>query len=149
MESIICDICKYLLDNISEEISIDDIEKEFHYNRYYLIRAFKIYTGFTMREFTNTVKVLKSVDPLLFTNDTILKIALNNGFNSQEYYSEKFQSVIGLPPLKFRKEYSSLDDVSNIDDLKNKRDYLNNLYNYRNSLLNSYKDNNKVKKLVL
>ena len=49
MESIICDICKYLLDNISEEISIDDIEKEFHYNRYYLIRAFKIYTGFTMR----------------------------------------------------------------------------------------------------
>ena len=151
MESVIRDICIYILDNIDDEIVINNLEKVFCYNKFYLIRIFKAYTGLTIKEFMNNVKVLKTVDPLLFTDDTILKIALNNGFNSQEYYSEKFKDVIGISPLKFRKEFSNIDNVKNIDELKNKREYLINLKQYNEYLLsfsNTVDNKTKEKKLI-
>ncbi len=73
------------------------------------------------------------------------------GFNSQAYYSEKFQELIGIPPIHFRKEYSNIDLLNDVNDLKNKKDYLMNLNIYYENLLNISKNiekNNKVKKLI-
>lgn len=137
MESIIQEICKYILNNLYDDITITQLENEFNYNKHYIIRMFKYYTGYTIKEFTNTVKVLKTIDPLLFTNDTILKIALNHGFNSQEYYSEMFNTIIGISPLKFRKEYSRIDEIKDINELKNKKQYILFLNQYKNRLLSN------------
>ena len=150
MKEVINEICKYILENLYDNITLEQMEKEFYYSKYHIIRLFKQYTGFTIKEFTNIVKVLKTINPLLFTNDTILKIALTHGFNSQEYYSEKFQGVIGIPPLKFRKEFKDLDNVENKKILKLKREYLNYLEQYQERLLNvqenKYEDINKIKR---
>ena len=150
MKDVINEICKYILENLYDNITLEQMEKEFYYSKYHIIRLFKQYTGFTIKEFTNNVKVLKTINPLLFTNDTILKIALTHGFNSQEYYSEKFQGVIGIPPLKFRKEFKDLDNIENKKILKLKREYLNYLEQYQERLLNvqenKYEDINKIKR---
>ena len=151
MESIIKDICIYILNNINNEITINELEKTFCYNKFYIIRIFKEYTGFTIKEFVNNVKVLKTVDPLIFTDDTILKIALNNGFNSQEYYSEKFKELIGISPLKFRKEFNCLEKIENIDELKIKKNYLIYLKQYEQQLLNfsnTLNSSEDIKKLM-
>ena len=149
MESIIQDICKFILNNLYDDITITKLEKEFNYNKHYIIRMFKLYTGYTIKEFTNTAKVLKTIDPLLFTKDKILKIALNHGFNSQEYYCETFNTIIGISPLKFRKEYNKIDKTNNINELKAKKEYLLKLYKYKNLLLNNStnidkKENQKI-----
>ena len=151
MESIIKDICIYILNNINNEITINELEKTFCYNKFYIIRIFKEYTGFTIKEFVNNVKVLKTVDPLIFTDDTILKIALSNGFNSQEYYSEKFKELIGISPLKFRKEFNCLEKIENIDELKSKKNYLIYLKQYEQQLLNfsnTLNSSEDIKKLM-
>ena len=154
MESIVKDICIYILNNIDNEITISELEKEFFYNKFYIIRLFKEYTGFTIKEFINNVKVLKTVDPLIFTDDTILKIALSNGFNSQEYYSEKFKELIGVSPLKFRKEFNNIEKTEDIVELKDKKNYLIYLKQYENQLLdlpnylNSSEDVKKLKKIA-
>lgn len=151
MESIIKDICIYILNNINNEITINELEKTFCYNKFYIIRIFKEYTGFTIKEFVNNVKVLKTVDPLIFTDDTILKIALSNGFNSQEYYSEKFKELIGISPLKFRKEFNCLEKIENIDELKIKKNYLIYLKQYEQQLLNfsnTLNSSEDIKKLM-
>lgn len=147
MENIVKAMCVYILDNLDNEISIDDLEYIFCYNKFYLIRLFKSYTGYTVKEFINYVKVLKTVDPLIFSDDTILKIALNNGFNSQEYYSEKFKDIIGISPLKFRKDFSNLNDVSDVEELKAKREYLMYLSQYQQQLLNLSCNCEQVQKL--
>ena len=153
MENIIKEICKFIISNLNDDFSMEQLEKEFYYNKFYLIRLFKAYTGYTIREFANTVKVLKSINPLLFTDDTILKIALNNGFNSQEYYSEKFQDVIGISPMKFRKEYREIDMLNDKKELELKKAYLLHLENCKNQLLgvvnltDKIENYEKVKKL--
>ena len=136
MDKIVMEMCRYILNNLDSEITIDKIEEVFYYNKFYLIRAFKMYTGYTIKEFINNVKVLKTIDPLIFTDDTILKIALNNGFNSQEYYSEKFRNVIGLSPFQFRKEYHNISELRDINELKVKKEYLLYLKQWQQTLLN-------------
>ena len=151
MENIIQEICKFILNNLYDDITISKLENEFNYNKYYLIRMFKYYTGYTIKEFTNTIKVLKTIDPLLFTNDTILKIALNHGFNSQEYYSETFNNIIGISPLKFRKEYSRIDEINNIKELKEKKEYILYLNQYKKMILRNtsrIEKNDNQKKLL-
>ena len=148
MEEIIRDMCDYIIKNIYDDINLDNLEKEFFYNKYYLVRAFKTYTGYTIRDFINTVKVLKTIDPLLFTDDTILKIALNHGFNSQEYYSEKFQNIIGISPLKFRKAFNNIDEITNKEELESKKQYLIYLQQYQNQILNISNETEKIKKLT-
>lgn len=138
------EICAYLAENINEEISADEIADYFHYNKFYLMRKFKEYTGFTINEYINECRVYNSTDPLIFTDDSVLKIALNNGFNSQEYYSEKFKDVIGLSPLKFRGIYTGLLAIAekskdagelnyikdSLTELKVYQEYLNNMGYY-------------------
>lgn len=102
------EICEYIISNINESISVEQIASVFHYDKAYIMRRFKDYTGFTINEFVNECRVYNSTSPLIYTDDSILKIALSNGFNSLEYYSEKFKDIIGSSPLKFRQIYSKL-----------------------------------------
>lgn len=50
------------------------LKKVFCYNRFYLIREFKLYTFYTIKEFINNIKVLKTINSLIFSDDSILKI---------------------------------------------------------------------------
>ena len=88
---------------------------------------------------------------MLFTNDTILKIALCNGFNSQEYYSEKFKEVIGIPPLTFRKQHNEQINLKDINAIKALKQYFIYLKEYEEQLLNlpqTLEVCNKIKKIA-
>lgn len=139
-ESIIKDICTYLIQNINESLSISDIADIFHYNKYYLIRKFKEVTGFTINEFINDCRVYNSIDSLVFTNDTILKIALTNGFNSLEYYSKRFKDTIGISPINFRNYFKTLatlsESTTDLDVLEYVSDSFNKLKEYQSYLNN-------------
>ena len=147
MEDFIVDICSYLIDNINNEISLEELENYFHYNRFYIIRLFKENTGYTITEFINLVRVLKSTDSLIYTNDTILKIALSNGYNSQEYYSEKFNNIIGMSPLKFRKIYTNLNKIEDKEKLIELQNYYTFIKDYQNRVLD-LNNKNYTKRLV-
>ncbi len=141
---LIQDICMYLLDNIDRNVSSDELEQVFHYNKFYLIRQFKEYTGLTPVSFINECRVYNSIDPLIFTKETILYIALNNHFNGLEQYSNKFKNVMGVSPSKFRALFSSLivlaektDDIKELDLLK---DVLGQINEYKEYLMNTEGD---------
>ena len=96
-------IISYINENLYNNIKISDIENEFHYNKHYIMRLFKKETGLTITDYMNQVKILNSLSQLSKTNDLILKVALDNGFNSQEYYCEIFYKVMNQTPSNYRK----------------------------------------------
>lgn len=110
-EGIVLDIIDYLDENLNDEISIENIAGKFHFNRYYLMKLFKKITGITILEYANHQKIKSSLDDIAKTDDKILKIALKNGFNSLEYYSETFYKVIGTSPTQFRKVVSVKPEI--------------------------------------
>lgn len=106
---LVLNICNYIDDNITDDIKISDISNRFHFDRYYLMKVFKKETGITIVDYINKRRIQNSMPPLASTDDKILKIALNSGFNSLEYYSEEFTKIVGISPSSFRKLASNYD----------------------------------------
>ena len=137
----------YLQNNINQQIKIKDLEKLFNYNQFYIMRLFKKEIDIKIIDYINTLKIYKSMDMLLNTNSSILKIALYNGFNSLEYYSETFKKIIGFNPKSFKKSIQTTTNnkvkaIKKLLELKELEDKCN--YYIKN-----IKPNNMVKVIKL
>ena len=97
MNKIVLDILNFIDNNLYEEISIDIIASTLCYDRFYIMKTFKKELGISIVTYINYLKVLRSLS-FYSNDDSILKIALCNGFNSLEYYSEIFKTFLGVSP---------------------------------------------------
>lgn len=116
---LVCDIIEYINRNLYEEIKIDDIARAMYFNRTYIMKKFKKEIGTSIINYINTVKIYNSLKYLKY-DKSILEVAIKNGFNSQEYYSEMFKSVLGIPPLTYKKyiSYTSKLNKSEIHSIE-------------------------------
>ncbi len=99
---LVCNIIDYIERNLYEEIKIDDIARAMYFNRTYIMKKFKREIGISIVNYINTIKIYNSLKYLKY-DKSILEVALKNGFNSQEYYSEIFKSVLGVSPITYKK----------------------------------------------
>ena len=67
------------------------------------MKKFKKEIGDSIISYINKLRVYNSLSELNHTNNSIVLISINNGFNSLEYYSEMFKKIIGISPSKYRK----------------------------------------------
>ena len=143
MNELVVKILDYIEKNINNRIVIDDIADYIHYDKFYIQRLFKKEMKITIKEYINERKIVKSIYQLLKTDDKILKVALNNGFNSLEYYSEVFYKVTTYSPLIFRKLYTK----NGISQFRNTTDILSDYNNNHKFLLKLQSRSRDVKKL--
>ena len=101
--NLVCDILIYINNNNENEISVQEIADKFYFNRYYIMKLFKRELGITINEYINKKRVYNSLLEIKNSNDSFLNIALNNGFNSLEYFSETFKSITGVSPRIYKK----------------------------------------------
>lgn len=95
-------ILDYLDQNFTQKVSIDEISDYFHYNKDYIMRLFKKEIHCTIVDYLNRKRVYQSIEALRNNSNSILTIALNYGFYSQEYYSEIFHKLLGVSPRTYR-----------------------------------------------
>lgn len=95
---IVCKILMYIDKNINDRITIKDLSDKFFYNRYYIMKLFKKEMDMTIVDYINSVKIYNSLKLLKQSNNKMLNVALNSGFNSLEYYSEIFKKIVGESP---------------------------------------------------
>ena len=121
-------ILNYLDNNINKKITMDELSRMFYFNKDYLMRVFKKELDITIMDYINKRRIYNSLEETRTTDDMMIKVALNNGFASQEYFSEMFTKIIGVNPLTYRKftrvNSQISDDVlrtirSNLTDISN------------------------------
>jgi AraC family transcriptional regulator of adaptative response / methylphosphotriester-DNA alkyltransferase methyltransferase len=122
-EEKVTEILKYIEDNLNNSIRIDDLSDVFHYDRSYLSRSFKKLTDISLIDYINERKIIKSIYYVVNTDDKMLKIALNSGFNSLEYFSETFYRVTNFSPTSLRDNTDingllPFNDIISIESLK-------------------------------
>lgn len=146
---IIVDILKYLNNNINSKISIDELSKIFMYDKAYLMRLFKKKLKITIIDYINQIRIHNSIKQLK-DNNNLLNIALNNGFNSLEYFSETFKNITGVNPSTFRK-FLNLDRNITLDEFvicTNSITKLNSLNNYIDKYIKNIKPTVNHKKVL-
>ena len=109
--SLICDVLDYINHNINKDITIDELSNIFYFDKTYIMKRFKKEIGVSIHDYINRVRILNSLSLYRYDN-YILSIALSNGFNSIEYYSEMFRKKIGVNPYKYRKFVNRSFDIT-------------------------------------
>lgn len=84
-------------------VGLDDILEPFHFNKSYLCRRFRQYTGCTMTEYLNQIRLRQAAFQLQYTDNTILSVCNNVGFSSVSYFNKLFKATYGVSPKNFRK----------------------------------------------
>ena len=110
-------IIDYLNNNLNRFVSIDELSFYFGYEKSYIMKTFKKHIGITIKAYQNDRRILNSIKGI-YNGDSLLKVALDNGFNSLEYYSEIFTKVVGVNPSvykKFLRNNCSMEDLTIIN----------------------------------
>lgn len=99
-------IINYIYENHSDKITLEDLSKLEHLNKFYLSHIIKQFTGMSFREVLCFARVEWSEINLLGTNKTINVIAREIGFSTTSFYEKHFIKWFGSSPLEHRKKYA-------------------------------------------
>lgn len=92
----------YIHLHYKEEITLDQIVKFLDITKPYFCKIFKEETNKTFSLYLNEYRIKKAKELLNNTNISILDIALNTGFNNQNYFNIVFKKITNTTPIKYR-----------------------------------------------
>lgn len=115
-------IC-YLESHYKENISLSFLAEKFNYTTSYLSRLFKSSLGKNYLEYYDSLRLNYCVHDLIFTNNTIDRIASENGFENSRSFVRAFRKVFNCYPSEYRKAnpgkintatmpYSKLEEIA-------------------------------------
>lgn len=131
---LICDILIYIDNNITNKITIDELQYVFFYNKFYIVKLFKQEIGMTIIKYINSIRIYNSILQIKNLNNSLTNIAIRNGFYSLEYFSEIFKQITKVNPKIFKdyflnKKYISNKNLDLINDAMIKLHDINNIKN--------------------
>lgn len=100
----ILEIVQYIQSNYQEQLTIDEIAKRFSISTGYLSRFFKAAVDQSVHRYITDVRLQHAYNDLLFTDMTILDIALKNGFPNSKSLIEAFKNKFQKTPNQIRKK---------------------------------------------
>ncbi len=92
----------FIEDNLMNKLTVETIAQKAFFSKYHFIRVFKATTGETVGNYLRRRRISRSSKSLINSNRSILTIALDYQFESQEAYTRSFKKVYGTSPRKYR-----------------------------------------------
>ncbi|WP_240468667.1 helix-turn-helix domain-containing protein [Gracilibacillus sp. YIM 98692] len=102
------EIIEYIQTNYREPLSLDEVAGFHFLSSPYLSKIFKKQTGKTFSKYLNEIRLAHAVDDLLSSNETITRIALDNGFPNLAAFNRIFYEYYNMKPSEYRKKNSKL-----------------------------------------
>ncbi|MEG1608233.1 MAG: AraC family transcriptional regulator [Clostridia bacterium] len=89
--------------NFADNIDVSTIAKEFFISTSYLSHIFKIYSGYSVKQYVINTRLFNAQFLLLHTNNSIKKISFLCGYNDINNFIRQFKTQYLLSPLQYRK----------------------------------------------
>ena len=96
-------------ENKKSDITIDDVASHAGFSTDYFNRIFFAHTGFNIMEYVRFSRLKKAAHLLRGTNNDILDIALDCGYEAHESFSRAFKNQYGMSPSEYRKKYEKVE----------------------------------------
>ncbi|MCI5650278.1 MAG: helix-turn-helix domain-containing protein [Fusicatenibacter sp.] len=101
------EIFDYIRLNYRRNISLTDIADQLYLSPTYISKYIKRKCNSSFVEVVNSVRFSHAMEDLLYTDASIMKIAMDNGFASVAAYNKLFKSTYGTTPSDFRRSMKS------------------------------------------
>ncbi len=95
---------KYIENHLNEEITLEDLSQVSGYSKYYAIRIYKTLTGKTPFESIRGLRLTKAAQILWDSEEKIIDVALDNGFESHDGFTRAFIRQFDITPQKYKRE---------------------------------------------
>ena len=93
-----------LKENYRENLTLKDLGRKYYMNAAYLGQIFKKQYGESFKDYLNRIRIEKAVELLIHTDMKIYEVADAVGYKDMDYFINKFISLNGCTPAKFRKQ---------------------------------------------
>lgn len=103
-ENIINDLIMWIEDNLKQPLSLDIVAAKAGYSKWHLQRIFMQVTGNSLGAYIRERKLSNAAIDLYWTNQSILNIALEYSFDSQQTFNRAFKKQFSCPPGRYRHE---------------------------------------------
>ena len=94
-------IIDYFAARLKDKITLDDLCNQFKYEKFKLLRQFKQYTGLSPINYLIALRI-ETAKKLMFSDLSLVQIALESGFYDQSHFSNCFLKFVGLTPKVYR-----------------------------------------------
>ena len=98
----IVSVIAYIEANLTEKLDLNRVANAVHYSKYHLHRMFTGTVGLTLHDYLQRRQLTEAAKLLVFSNKSILDIALLAGYESQQAFTNVFTAMYKMPPSKYR-----------------------------------------------
>jgi AraC-like DNA-binding protein len=96
---------EYIHNNYEESFTLDYLADMSNTSKPHLCRTFKRMTAQTITEYQNSYRIKKACELLSHTDDKIVSIAFQVGYNNISYFNERFRQKTLLTPIEYRQTH--------------------------------------------
>lgn len=96
-------VLDYIESNLTEKLDLETIANAVHYSKYHLHRVFIDIVDMTIHDYVLRRKLTESAKLLVFSNKSIIEIALIAGYESQQAFTTVFKFMYKKSPMQYRK----------------------------------------------
>lgn len=104
----ISEAISFIEENITEEITIEDIAKHVHISPFYFQNGFSMLCNFTVGEYIRCRSLALAGSEIAAHDDRIIDVALKYGYDSPDSFTKAFVRFHGSTPSTVRKEGASI-----------------------------------------
>lgn len=95
-------IIEYIEEHLTQKLNLDILAEAMHYSKYHLHRIFTDTVGLTIHDYIQRRRLSEAAKLLIFSEKSVLDIALLAGYESQQAFTDAFTRMYKLPPAKYR-----------------------------------------------
>lgn len=95
-------IMNYCINNSTNALSLDTLEKELHISKYYISHVMNDKLNMGFNEYVNSIRVSNACKYLKKTNMSITEISDMVGFNTIRTFNRAFYKQLGVTPSEYR-----------------------------------------------
>lgn len=96
-------VLKYVEEHYTEKLTIDDMAKLTFYSKSHFMKFFKVHMGTGFTEYLNDYRLTMAARLLKSSDESILMIAEESGFDNLSYFNRIFKRKYGVSPGSYRK----------------------------------------------
>lgn len=116
----------FIEDNLSSHLSVDKIAQAAAFSKWHFQIVFSSIVGETLKDYIRKRRLSNSLILLRSTNQRLIEISIDAGFESQEAYTRAFKTQFGTTPGIYRKNGSKEHMI--LHKPKITMEYLDHLY---------------------
>lgn len=124
------EITNYIRGNYNRPISLNDLAHQLHLSNAYLSRYLKKQLGMNFIDYLNNVRLHYALEDLLYTDATITRAALDNGFANTAVFNKLFKATYNTTPSAYLKKMKDNKEDAYKEDESQKKLILERLDNH-------------------